>query len=242
MAERHSNRSVSESPDQLDSGRGTDALALLGAAPSAVRIIRYFLLRPDSAVHARRLQRILDLGAASVQRDLGRLVGLGALERFREDRLIQYRQATESPLWTAFRTLLSTAADPTTLVGDALRDVRGVHAAFIYGSTAKRTRREDSDVDVFIVEDSNADRKALLGQLAEAGTLLQSEINTIRYTPQALAERLNDSRHAGAHFVREVLAGPKLWVAGDPELLRPLATAAGVQMDARSQRKPRRRA
>jgi predicted nucleotidyltransferase len=219
----------------------SDALTLLGVASSAVRILRYFLLRPTGAVHARHLQRVLNLGAASVQRDLERLVGLGALDRSQEGRLIRYRMVAASPLWTAFRILLGTAADPTTLVQDALRDVRGVQAAFVYGSTAKQTRGKDSDVDVFVVGDANVDRRALLGQLAEAGVLLQSEINTIRYTPQSLAERLNDSTHPGAHFVREVLEGPKYWVAGDPESLRPLTTAAGVQIDERPLQKARRK-
>jgi predicted nucleotidyltransferase len=146
-----------------------------------------------------------------------------------------------SPLWTAFRILLGTAADPTTLVQDALRDVRGVQAAFVYGSTAKQTRDKDSDVDVFVVGDASVDRRALLSQLAEAGVLLQSEINTMRYTPQSLAERLNDSTHPGAHFVREVLEGPKHWVAGGPESLRPLTTAAGVQIDERPLQKARRK-
>ena len=219
----------------------SDALTLLGVASSAVRILRYFLLRPTGAVHARHLQRVLNLGAASVQRDLERLLGLGALDRTQEGRLIRYRMVPASPLWTAFRILLGTAADPTTLVQDALRDVRGVQAAFVYGSTAKQTRGKDSDVDVFVVGDANVDRRALLGQLAEAGALLKSEINTMRYTPQSLAERLNDSNHPGAHFVREVLEGPKHWVAGDPESLRPITTAAGVRIDEHPLQKARRK-
>ncbi len=232
-----------QAPGTTKHGRSapSDALAVLGVASSAVRILRYFLLRPTGAVHARHLQRILNLGAASVQRDLERLLGLGALDRNLEGRLIRYRMVAASPLWTAFRILLGTAADPTTLVQDALRDVRGVQAAFVYGSTAKQTRGKDSDVDVFVVEDANVDRRALLGQLAEAGVLLRSEINTVRYTPQALAMRLGGSPQAGTHFVREVLEGPKRWVAGDPDVLRPLMTAAGVQVDAPLMRKSRRK-
>ena len=207
-----------------------DPLALLGVAPSAARVLRYFALRPASQPHARCLQRVLGLGGASIQRDLKRLVTLGALERFDEGRLVRYRIASSSQLWTAFRIMIGSTDDPTALVRDALCDIEGVQAAFVFGSTTRVTRRTDSDVDVFVVEDPAIDRRALLRQLAEVGMLLHCEVNAVRYTPQALAERLGNPDHAAAHFVREVLEGPKHWVAGDPATLLPLATAAGVHM------------
>jgi hypothetical protein len=34
----------------------------------------------------------------------------------------------------------------------------------------------------------------------------------------------------GARFVREVLIGPKEWVAGSPDALAPVAIAAGISL------------
>jgi predicted nucleotidyltransferase len=210
--------------------RARDPLALLGVPPSAARILRYFALRPTAKPHARHLQRILALGGASLQRDLARLVMLGALERVEDGRLVRYGIASDSSLWTAFRIVIGATNDPAALVRDALRDITGIEAAFVFGSTAKETRRRESDVDVLIVENPDVDRRAMLHQLAEVGMLLHCEINTVRYSLQTLADRLGNVDHAAAHFVREVLAGPKRWVAGSATALLPLATAAGVVM------------
>jgi uncharacterized protein len=210
--------------------RPTDPLNTLGIARSASRVLRYFALRPETAIHGRRLQRVLRVGAVSLQRDLERLVKLGALRRFRDGRLVLYQAESQSPLWPAFRTIIGMTSDPAGVVRDALCDVSGIEAAFIFGSTAKHARREDSDIDLFLLELPDLDSHALFAQLGEAGLLLKTEVNTIRYSTQSLAERLGDPNHAASHFIRGLLEGPKRWVAGDQTALRSLATAAGLRM------------
>jgi predicted nucleotidyltransferase len=109
-----------------------------------------------------------------------------------------------------------------------LTDVPGVRAAFVFGSTARGTHRADSDVDLFVLEDSEVDRRRMLTQLAEAGLLLGREVNAVRYTPESLAERLGDPSHAAFRFVRDALTGPKRWVAGDPTEIAAVAEAARI--------------
>jgi predicted nucleotidyltransferase len=207
-----------------------DPLEVLGLPPSTGRILRYFALRPDAQPHARHVQRVLEIGAASTQRDLERLVTIGALERSREGRMVRYRAVASSPVWRAVRLLIGSVADPTGLIAEALRDVPGVQGAFVFGSMSNGTQRADSDVDVFVIEDADIDQRSLLRQLAEVTLLAGREVNAVRYTTQALAERLGDPDHAGARFVRETLQGSKRWVAGSPAAILSLATAAGVRM------------
>ena len=111
-------------------------------------------------------------------------------------------------------------------------DVPGLEAAFVFGSTANATRHKHSDIDLFVVPGPHLDRRALFGQLAEVALLLEIEVNPMLYTVESVAERLGNRGHAGARFIRNVLEGPKRWVAGDPEILRPLATAAGLRFAA----------
>jgi predicted nucleotidyltransferase len=211
--------------------RLSDPLALLGVSRSQCRIIRYFALRARIAIHGRALQRILHLGTASLRRDLENLVALGALRRRQVGRRVVYQADLESPLWSAFGTILAATSDPSTLVRDALSDVAGIDAAFVFGSTATDARREDSDIDLMVLEGAHIDRRALFSRLAEVALLLDIEVNTLRYTAQSLAERLGNPDHPGRRFVRSVLAGPKRWVAGDPQVLCTLAAAAGIRVD-----------
>lgn len=205
-----------------------DALDLLGIAPAAGRILRYFLIRRTAAPHGRELQRTLGLGGASLQRELERLTALGALERRQDGRRIRYRAVEGSPVWDALSILEGASPDPTALVRNAVSDVPGVLAAFIFGSTAEGTQRDDSDIDLFVVEDPAVDRGKLLGQLAAVELLVGREVDAVRYTPQALGERLGDSSHPAFAFVRDALLGPKRWIAGAASAIAPLAAAAGL--------------
>lgn len=208
-----------------------DTLDLLGLSPTAARMVRYFLTRPGARPHARDLQRTLGLGGASLQRELGRMVNLGALEKQKEGRRMHYRAVEGAPVWKAMRILESTSRDPGPLIEDALVDVAGLLAAFLFGSTATGDQRGDSDIDVLVVEEPTTDGKKLLRQLAEVGLLLGREVNAVRYTPKALADRLGDPRHPAWGFVRQVLSGPKRWVAGAASSLAPLAAAAGISTE-----------
>jgi len=210
-----------------------DSLDILGISPAAARIIRYFLIRPDARPHGRELQRVLDLGGASLQRELQRLVELRALEKSEEGRRVHYRVVDGAPLWKAMRIFESASADPAPLLQDALADVPGLEAAFVFGSSASGQQRHDSDIDVLVVEDSEAaDPRRLLARLAAVELLLQREVNPVRYTPGTLADRLGDPSHPAWGFVRQVLSGPKRWVAGTSSRIEPIAVAAGIDRDA----------
>ncbi|MFH1765484.1 MAG: nucleotidyltransferase domain-containing protein [Gemmatimonadota bacterium] len=209
----------------------SNTLELLGLSPAAARIIRYFMIRPDARPHARALQRTLDLGGASLQRELHRMVKLGALQKEKEGRRLYYFAVEGAPIWTAMRILEGVSSNPGPLLRDALVDVSGLLAAFIFGSTATGEQHEDSDIDVLVVEEPKADKKTLYRNLAEVGILLGREVNAVRYTTQTLADRLGDPEHPAWGFVRQVLVGPKQWVVGEPSTLAPLAAASGLSKD-----------
>jgi predicted nucleotidyltransferase len=211
--------------------RAVSALDALGVSPSAEKTVQYFATHPRARPYARELQRTLGLGGASAQRDLERLTEIGALTRSSDGRLVRYSPQLDSRFWRGVRLLIADPREPASLLRAALCDVDGVTAAFIFGSTAKQSARADSDIDIFVVEDPAVDRKALHRQLAEAALLLGRDVNPTRYTVEKLAERLGNRTLAGARFVRDVLSGPKQWIAGTPEVLRPLSLAAGISID-----------
>jgi len=200
----------------------------LGLAEATVRLLAYFLLRPEARPHGRELQRVLGLGGASLSRELRRLVEIGLLARSRSGRQVHYSANFRVRLWESIRIALEADPDPAFLIHEALLDVTGVTAGFIFGSCADGNADAESDVDLFVLEESSIERGALLRQLAEAGLLLRRQVNPVRYSLGAVAERLGDTSHRGAGFLRSILEGPKRWVAGDARDLRLLATAAGL--------------
>ena len=214
-------RSVSGAAQAEESA--TDPMRLLGLSPALVGILRYFVLRPDAEPRLRELQRLLGLSSASTQRELARMVALGALERRVRGREVRYVAVTTpdaQKVWRVLRTLVRDLSAPVTLVQEALRDVPGIEAGFVFGSEARGAARPDSDVDVLVVGDA-IDTRAMHRRLVEAALLMGREINPLRYSRAQFAERLR----SGAGFVRDVLRGPKAWVAGSAAALPSLPHA-----------------
>jgi predicted nucleotidyltransferase len=205
-----------------------DSLDLLGMPTAEARLIRYFLIRPEARLHLREIQRVLDLGGASVQRALDRLLALGALERAEEGGRTLYSVVPGASVWRALRLLESETKDPAPLIREALIDVPGIEAAFVFGSMATGEIHDESDVDLLVVVRPSLDRRELNRRTAEASLLLDRPMNMVCYTAEVLAERLGNQSDPAWGFVREVLRSPKKWVAGDEEALVPMATAAGI--------------
>jgi predicted nucleotidyltransferase len=205
-----------------------DSFDLLGMPTAEARLIRYFLIRPAMRPHLRQIQRVLGLGGASVQRAVERLVDLGALERTEQDGRALYGVVPAAPVWRALRIIASETKNPVPLMREALIDVPGIEAAFVFGSMATGDSHDDSDVDVFVVAHASVDRRTLNHRTAGAGLLLGRQVNTVRYTAEELGERLGNRSDPAWAFVHEVLRSPKQWLAGTREVLVPLAAAAGI--------------
>jgi predicted nucleotidyltransferase len=194
------------------------------------------MVRPGERSHQRALQRVLGLGSASVQRELERLEELGVLNVEQEGKRTVYSVAQDAPEWRAIEELGRTSTDPIPLLRDALVDVDGIQAGFVFGSVARGMQREDSDIDLFVQEGPAFDRRRFYRQLSEVSLLLDREVNAIRYTPQDIGERLGDPSCPGWGFLHEVLTTEKVWIAGSPSALAPIVAAAGLSSDSLSGR------
>jgi predicted nucleotidyltransferase len=173
------------------------------------RVVIDFAVHPEDASHGREIQRRTGLTPRSLQTELARLESLGMIRRRPEGRLIRYELVEDNPRWRAMRTMIRELADPVDVVRNALADVPGIGAAFVFGSFARGDTREDSDVDVFIVDDGVPhERRAR--RTIEAEILLGREINVVQMTRDELAQRIESS----SSFIRNVFRGPKVWLVG----------------------------
>lgn len=185
---------------------GSDRLASALASRAMARLVRYFAVNPDAAPHGRALERIAALSPSSLKNEVDRLVGLGLLVREGDGRRIRYRANDETSLWSQFRALVRQLSAPADVLPFALSDVDGVEAAFIFGSFAKGSEREDSDVDVMVVGDA-IDEDALARHALEASVLLGREVNVVQARPDELRPGAEARR-----FFQDVLRGPKQWL------------------------------
>lgn len=112
------------------------------------------------------------------------------------------------------RTSLVAEYAPGLVLRDALRDVEGIDAAFIFGSQARGDARPDSDIDLLILGE-RIDDAALGAALLQTALVLDRPVDVKRYD----AERFARDHIAGASFLPAALAGPAQFLIGSREML-----------------------
>jgi predicted nucleotidyltransferase len=212
----HSRRTAwSRGPSAGRAPKRTDPLSSTLASGALARLVIDFAVHPEDASHGREIQRRTGLTPRSLQTELARLESLGVVRRRLDGRLVRYELVQSNPRWRALRALIRELADPVDVLRNALVDVPHIDAAFIFGSIARGDEREDSDVDVFLLGNDIPD-DVLYRRTIEAGILLGREVNIVQLTLDELAGRIE----SGSSFIRNVVGGPKLWLAGSPDDLR----------------------
>jgi len=86
-----------------------------------------------------------------------------------------------------------------------------IQCAFVFGSVAQGTAKEESDIDLMVV--GNIGLRKLTSLLSGMGNQLGREINPHVLTPEEYQDRVRRKEH----FVMNVLASPKLFVVGNDD-------------------------
>jgi uncharacterized protein len=197
------------------------SLTALFPSLAMARLVVFFAVHPGQRFHLRELQRRTRLSSASLQRELHKLAELGAVNREEEDSRVYFCANEEHGAWRAWMLLLRSAADPADVLREVLIGAEGVEAAFLYGSAVSGDTRTDSDVDLFLLLAGDGSPVRLRRQLSDAELLIGRPLDVIEYTAATARERAR----AGNPFLQRVLAEPKVWLRGDPEILSQLVAA-----------------
>lgn len=191
--------------------------AMLLGSETLYRVILFFLCHPGEATHFRALQRRVRAGVRPLKMALDRLEELGLLRSEGAANRRVYRAVDEHTGWNALRHMVREFAEPADVLREALADVPGIEAAFVFGSFASGGVRPESDVDLFILGDEIPSR-ALGRGTSESSFVLGRDVNVVRSTRADLARRLAED----SSFIRRVVESPKRWVLGDERTLAAL--------------------
>lgn len=192
-------------------------LASLFPSMAMARLVVFFAVHPGQRFHLRDLSRRTRLPSASLQRELRRLVRIGAIARSSgaDDKRVYFAANEGHDAWRAWTLLLRSVAAPADVLREALVDAPGVEGAFVYGSTVRGDTRPESDIDLFLIVEDGHPSKARRRQLSETEFLIGSPLDVVEYDARVAKERAE----AGNPFLRRVLSEPKTWVYGGPEAL-----------------------
>lgn len=174
------------------------------------RVLGALFGNPERSFYGNELLRLTGSGKGALQRELDRLVKAGLVTVRSVGNQKHYQANPEAPIFEELRGI----AVKTFGVGDAVRGAllllaKKIHAAFIYGSVAKRADTTRSDIDLLVVSDSLG-YQDLIRALQPAERRLGRKISPTLYSTAELAKK-RSGRNA---FVLRVLEQPKIFLIG----------------------------
>lgn len=175
------------------------------------RVLAVLFGNTNRSFFANEVIRLAASGSGAVQRELARLESAGLVTVQRLGRQKHYRANPTAPVFDDLRSLvLKTSGLADQLRAALAPHAADIHAAFVFGSVAKREDVASSDVDLMVISDRLAYGE-LFGLLESVSSKLGRTVNPTLYSTSELAAR----RKKNNAFVTRVLEQPKLWVIGD---------------------------
>jgi len=186
---------------------------LFGRTRGAVLSVLYGHI--GEAFYLRQLARLTNITLGAVQRELRQLVDAGLVSRKTVGMQIFYTANQESPVFAEIKSLIIKTVGMHDVLLAALAPLRKkIIVAFVYGSVAQSSEGTRSDVDLMIV--GTVDFGDVVEKIAEAQRILNREINPTVYSVKEFRKKVREN------FLMTVLAGKKLFIIGDENVLAEL--------------------
>jgi predicted nucleotidyltransferase len=190
-------------------------LEALFSSKARVKLLRLLLLNPGCRYYLRELAQKTGLPVYSVQVEVKRLTEAGILEKEISGRQTYYTVNEHCPIVPELRSIFI----KTTGIADVLKASISklsdrINYAFIYGSFAKGTQTQDSDVDIMVIGDVTF--REAVSALRPAQDDLGREVNPSVYSLSEFGDRVRKADH----FISTVLDEPKIFIVGDEDGFR----------------------
>jgi predicted nucleotidyltransferase len=165
--------------------------------------------------YLRQLARLTGIALGPVQREIRQLVRAGLAEKRMLGKQTLYFANQDSPVFAEIKSLVAKTVGMHDVLAAALSPLRSkINLAFVHGSIARNSETERSDVDLMIV--GKVEFGTVVEMLADAQKTLNREINPTVYSVSEFRSK------AQGNFLRTVLAGKKIFLIGDENVLREL--------------------
>jgi predicted nucleotidyltransferase len=178
-------------------------------------IFRLLFSGTGEEFHVREMERRSGLNESTVRQELRKLVRLDLVQSRRDSNRVYYRAKTENPLYPEIRNLVLKTSGLADVLKSALADTR-IRVAFVFGSIASGEEKTGSDVDLMVI--GRLGLRDLSGLLSGVEEKIGREVN-----PHVMSENEFRSRlKAKEHFMSSVLKGPKIFLIGSENDLKPV--------------------
>jgi uncharacterized protein len=183
---------------------------LFGRTRGAVLSVLYGHV--GESFYLRQLARITSIALGPVQREVRQLVDAGLVAKRVASGRTLYSANQQSPVFAEIKSLVTKTVGMHDVLSAALDPLRKkINLAFVYGSLARLSETERSDVDLMVV--GKVDFGTVVSKLSEAQKTLNREINPTVYSVNEFRDK------ARGKFLKTVIVEKKLFIIGDENVL-----------------------
>jgi predicted nucleotidyltransferase len=183
-------------------------IARLFKSKARFALFQLYFSKPESSFYLRELERILRIPVSIIRKELMRLEEEGVFVSEKKGNLVFYRLNTAYPLFDELKSIVRKTIGIEGVLKEAISKIKGIKAAFIYGSVAKNTERADSDVDLFLLGEIDEDQ--LIRQLNQIEKTIKRDVN---YTIFSLDEYKKKKKEEDS-FIVSLLNNSKIMLMG----------------------------
>jgi predicted nucleotidyltransferase len=178
------------------------------SSKTRVKLLTLFLLSPGREYYVREIVRMTEENINAVRRELANLESFGLISGMKKGNLQYYTVNHDFFLYEDLQKILLKTEGVAGVIKEKLANLEKIDCMFIYGSFASGKALAKSDIDLFIVSDT--DENTLIPLVHESERALNREIN---YT---LMQRddLKIRKRTGDPFVKNVMQEPKIMIIG----------------------------
>lgn len=167
--------------------------------------------KPDRSFYTNEIMRWADMGRGTIRRELERLASAGLLTVTREGNQNHYQAKHDNPVYTELLGIVRKTFGVADVIRQALKPFESqIQLAFIYGSIAKSTDKNTSDIDLMLVGEQ-LHYSDLMDVLIPLEETLKRPINPTIYNSYEFSEKLDRN----ISFLERVMEQPKLIIKGE---------------------------
>jgi len=173
-------------------------------------LLALFFTNPSCKYYLRELQRMLGHSAGSIRRELLRFQKDNLFNTQRMGNLLYYSLNAKHPLFKELKSIVSKTVGVEGSLREAMRSIKKIKIAFIYGSFAAKKENASSDIDLMVI--GSPDTSGLNEKIAQLEKNLKREINPTIYS----LKEYQAKKKAKSGFMSELLKGPKIMLIDSP--------------------------
>jgi predicted nucleotidyltransferase len=179
-----------------------------------IEVLGALFLFPARDLYPRELARITGEDYKNISLELRNLEELGLVSSRKDGNRKYFHLKRDFFIYDELKSIFLKTQGAVGVLRSSLSGVKGIAAAFLYGSFASGTEKERSDIDLMVIGDVSPDKIVKL--LRRPEEKLGREINATVYADLEVKARLKQK----GSFVAQVLEGPKVMLVGSEDDLR----------------------